>query len=344
MTGALASVIQRVMSGRVARPEAAGGPLRRLLALLLLQVTSGCQRIFLTEIRLDPSTEIARYSYSSHIGSCSCCGLCYQHSDCAAFSVKDAECILFNSAGSYDTVVPDSGWQFFQLPGRSGHHQFCDEDADCQAPGDSCRAGVCSQLDTITCQVIHQVLGAGYRIATDDRRPEQLPGLLNGQPMTLACLMYNGRGFTRLVSSDDKHPFSHANIFSQNEDLTDRHESSVLRLAQEIADTGTTATYHMLVEAHGGGGGGILQMELPRTEPVVASQQRPNTGTVLVDEFGVAGSLGLLWVQPQQKENRILTLTQIDSKNIDVGDLARTDGYIYLDKLRNKAAVFISEE
>ncbi|KAF0290168.1 hypothetical protein FJT64_011608 [Amphibalanus amphitrite] len=156
--------------------------------------------------------------------------------------------------------------------------------------------------------------------------------------------MYSGRGYTLLVKSDKDRLFSHNDIMSRNEDHRG-HAYSILRLGQDIVDLRSTSTYHMIIMVSGSGEK-RMELEVPRTEPVLAAQFRPLTGraTVIRDDFSIASFVGLPWKVPDTGEAQILTMADLSSSEFNSGDIARKDGIIYLNQIYNKVKVLISEE
>ncbi|XP_037075407.1 LOW QUALITY PROTEIN: amyloid beta A4 precursor protein-binding family B member 1-interacting protein-like [Pollicipes pollicipes] len=86
------------------------------------------------------SSAMAAFSLREAVGgSCVCCGLCHQNASCASlgFHPWSGECRLYSGVASYGTLTPDDGWEYFVMPGRSLHEQFCRSDSDCQKTGDA---------------------------------------------------------------------------------------------------------------------------------------------------------------------------------------------------------------
>ena len=144
------------------------GCLAVLALRALLHLTAGCRTIPMYGGVLDPALELRRYRHDPSGGSvtsCTCCALCYQLPGCRSLSFhpETGECVLYSRVGGHRDLTEDRSQeqrvQFYFLSGHSESGEFCQRDADCLAPGEQCRAKICTLQDTITCQHLFEMKG-----------------------------------------------------------------------------------------------------------------------------------------------------------------------------------------
>lgn len=268
------------------------------------------------------------FPYPSYDGMCICCGLCSQRADCASFSYLAPwlRCELFDRVAGYDNFVPaqKSERQYFVLPGKSRHHQFCREDSDCVEEGDFCRGRVCTNLTGVSCRVISDHFRASDAY---DRSSMDLYGWLDNKLVTLNCKMDTTfRGATRIMKIKKKLAFDDETLWSCDwcpGGQTDKY--SVLNLVENIRMLRTEPTYELIVRC------ADLQINFAvnRSEPVIGTAPRPDAATVTF----VRPRAGFSWrvsapYVPSTHGNTLLSIADTDNPHTRRGDLARRDGFL----------------
>ena len=304
------------------------GRLLQLLPLLLLLRSSapaeGCQETAWSNGRLTP--DLGSFSLASrNAPSCVCCALCHDNPNCASlsFSPNNQECQLYSSVAGYDTLTLGGDWKYFVMPNRSQHHQFCRQDSDCRAAGDSCRGRVCTDLTAVTCRVIHETFGAGDRYGG---YVSGMFGWLADAPVKLACKRGPGfDGFSRLLRSPRGFQFDRQTIMDHNMELAeDVVPHSMLRLAEHIRQSRTEPTYRMKIYRSYLN----VDFEVPRSEPVVSDAPRPGIGSIQASSsfLDINWELSLPYLPVS---GPVLVSTNADAGGEHDGVVAREDGDIH---------------
>lgn len=228
--------------------------------------------------RLGAGEEIQTVTMAFQGSSCACCSLCHHEQDCASFGYQEQaqQCKLYRSVAGYDTLDPDEDWQYFVMPGRSGHHQFCRRDSDCTEDGDFCRGRVCTALAGVTCQVIWSQFGARRRYG---QFISKMHGWINNTGIPLNCDMIWAA--TLIFKAKDTHKFTEESVRNFNVELADGIESySILALADDFRRLGTREYYSLHLFTHNFSKMAVIT--IPRQEAVIGWAPRCDVGRVSV--------------------------------------------------------------
>lgn len=248
----------------------------------VLETGEACMKTALENGRL--STDVLQtFTLAQGQDTCGCCGLCSSDPACASFSFHQQSrwCTLFSAVAGYDNLVPDDTWQYFVMPGRSGHHQFCQEDSDCAVDGEFCRGSVCTALEGVTCRTIYDTFGAGTRYGDVIWAAH---GWINGTALTLKCNMKAGlEGATLLLQTKRHFIFTDESIWNYD-DPANIVAYSILYAAESLRGLRTGDTYQLIVVSRGET---ITRwMEAPGNEPVIGTGPRPGVATTSSNNQG----------------------------------------------------------
>ena len=273
------------------------------------------------------NSSVANFTFKSGASSCRCCAFCHQLKTCSSLSYNDGtgECLLHNSVAGYDALIPDSHWKYLVVPGRSRHHQFCRQDADCQVEGDFCRGRVCTALQAVTCRVIFERFGAGERYGAFIPR---VNGWLNSADVALACKMGPGfHGYTRLLRNRDKfRELNETNLMTYNTAIDPQvTPHSILSYADYIRQAGNDTTYSIKVFRCDQRF--MIDFKMARTEPVLSNRARPDigNGTVSNDSSCVKFKLSPPYLTGSKPT--LLTVNADSTTDVE-GSIVRGDGQI----------------
>ena len=295
-----------------------------LLTLLSIRPTTACMETAWSQGFMTPESATLLDTITT-TGSCHCCAMCHNQPSCHSLAVNDAsgECRLYGTVASYATLTPDSRWKYFVIPGHSRLEQFCRTDADC-VDGVPCRGRVCNTLGNITCRVIRDELGAGDRyggLAMETK----MYGWLDGRSLALACMFSAERpGYTRIFQNRVGFKFTRETIRNLNGDLSDGvgQQHSILYFAEDLRGLRSdVSTYHLVIESPGKV---TIKLEVPRGEPVLASQLRVLPGVTYSHTGASVGpELSLPCLPPEGVT--LLTVNGAGTKWYQLA-LAREDG------------------
>ena len=299
-----------------------------LLLLLLLWTSDACMETAWSSGRMDAGQQLqARTIASPQAGSCTCCALCHQDTNCASISFNSAtsECELYSTVASYATLRPDSNseWAYYVMPGRSETGQFCRQDSDCVTDGDFCRGRFCTSLDKVTCRTIAVTFGS---IRHYDKTPT-IYGFFNGKHLKLKCWMTSGGdGFTTVLWSTRGLQFDSTTLMEYNPQLEDGVEGqSLLGMVEDLRQSESDSTYNIATWYNDGGWGNLLAYEAPRDDPVISDAASTNGWTNAYTGPSATWNPSKLWMPAS---GSILLTTNADDGQTSAGAFATTDGAI----------------
>ena len=305
-----------------------------------------CMETAWSEGYLSADVTIETVTLASGSGSsCSCCALCHQNAACASFSYQaySGQCQLYSTVADYQTLVINPSLNYFVMPGRSQHHQFCREDSDCQMEGDFCRGRVCTDLTAVTCRVIYEAFQASTRFG----QWPVMHGWLSNQSQIFNCLMTDKHpGFTRLLRNNQGFVFT-AGTIGRYGDADPNGATSILDLAEDIRQLRTEPpTYQLLLT---GWGLQVLFGNVSRSEPVMTATPRdsPLGKLVYIDRDPSLQAVAMPYRPPQAAgappgSDLLAVRVWTSSTWPELRSLARTDGVLWGGRTPN-VALFIRE-
>ena len=309
--------------------------LLRWIPLRLPPSTQACMDTAWSSGTLSLNTTVEMVTLASPSGSsCACCALCHRNPACVSlsFSASTRECRLHGVVASYATLEPNDLWQYFVMPGRSQHHQFCRQDSDCQEDGDFCRGRVCTELTTVTCRNIYETFGAGMRYGEWPK----MYVCIGNHSILLTCRMVESMsGFTLVLMSVRSFGFTRDNVgFFITQ--TESGAFSILDLAESLRQLRNTSTYSLIMygSLHGKGKLTVEFNNVPKWQPVVSSEARTEPVGDITTNTGDK-NLKSVAMPYRHAEGDVLIQVKATTKYSKNGvrSLARTDGRMWGDRL-----------
>ena len=312
---------------------AAFAVLLRWIPLWLPPLTQACMDTAWSRGTLDTAVETVTLASASG-SSCACCALCHRNPACVSLSFRadTRECRLHGAVASYTTLEPDDLWQYFVMPGRSQHHQFCRQDSDCQAEGDFCRGRVCTELATVTCTNIYETFGAGMRYG---EWPKMYVWIGNHSIFLTCRMMESKSGFTLVLMSVRSFAFTRDNIGYYNTQ-TESGAFSILDLAESLRHLRNTSTYSLIMygSLYGKGKLTVEFNNVPKWQPIISSEPRSApVGNIITNELNKALTSVPMPYRPAEGDVLIQVKATTKKSNRALRSVARTDGRMWSDRL-----------